>query len=207
MAIIKVSDLPKKETLDGTDRIVGYSETGGTSLLVAQSFINIKTAAETSARNAKASEMSAQSQNAEITQKISQANTDLGNLKTEGVNAINSAKSAGVDDVNSAKTTAVSAVNSAKTSGVAAVGDAQTNAVNAVATQQKTSVSAVQTAQSSATGEVDKAKASAVKAVQDQESASIANLKASGDVLFVGRTELETALKELIVEFGGQVPA
>lgn len=185
MAIIRVSDLPKKETLDGTDRIVGYSTTGGTSLLFAQSFIDIKTAAETSARNAKASETSAQSQTAEITQKISQAKTDLSNLKTEGVNAINSAKSAGVNEVNSAKTTAVSAVNSAKTSGVAAVSDAQ----------------------SSATGEVDKAKASAVSAVQNQESASIANLKASGDVLFVGRTELETALKELIVEFGGQVPA
>jgi hypothetical protein len=207
MAIIRVSDLPKKETLDGTDRIVGYSTTGGTSLLFAQSFIDIKTAAETSARNAKVSETSAQSQNAEITQKISQAKTDLSNLKTEGVNAINSAKSAGVNEVNSAKTTAVSAVNSAKTSGVAAVSDAQTNAVTAVANQQKTSVGAVQAAQSSATGEVDKAKASAVSAVQNQESASIANLKASGDVLFVGRTELETALKELIVEFGGQVPA
>ena len=226
MAIIRVSDLPKKETLDGTDRIVGYSTTGGTSLLFAQSFIDIKTAAETSARNAKASETSAQSQNAEITQKISQAKTDLSNLKNEGVTAINSAKTAGVNEVTTSKTNAISAINSAKTAGVNEVNDAKTKAVSAVTAQQSTSVSAVQAAQSAAESAVEQEKQSAVAAVQAQESTSIENIKKNGAVLYVaqsltdqqktqartnvdavGLTELETALKELIVEFGGQVPA
>lgn len=225
MAIIKVSDLPQKPNLEGTDKIVGYSESGGTSLLMAQSFIDIQKASETAAAQAKASETSAQSQNAEITQKISQANTDLGNLKTEAVSAVTTATTNGVNEINNTKTSAVSEVNSAKTTGVSAVNGAQSNAVTAVTAQQATSVNAVKAAQSTATTAVDEAKGGAVKAVQAQEAASIENIKKNGGVLFVeqtlsepqkaqartnidavGLTELETALKELIVEFGGQVP-
>ena len=204
MAIIKVSDLPQKPNLEGTDKIVGYSESGGTSLLMAQSFIDIQKASETAAAQAKASETAASASNKDMTAKIAQAKTDLVKLKTEAVSAVTTATTTGVNEINNTKTSAVSEVNSAKTTGVSAVNGAQSTATTAV----------------------DEAKGGAVKAVQAQEAASIENIKKNGGVLFVeqtltdpqktqartnidavGLTELETALKELIVEFGGQVPA
>ena len=226
MAIIKVSDLPEKADLESTDKIVGYSSSGGTSLLLGQAFMDIKTAAKQSETNAKQSAESANKSNVDLTEKIAQAKTDQSNLKNEGVTAINSAKTAGVNEVTTSKTNAISAINSAKTAGVNEVNDAKTKAVSAVTAQQSTSVSAVQAAQSAAESAVEQEKQSAVAAVQAQESTSIENIKKNGAVLYVaqsltdqqktqartnvdavGLTELETALKELIVEFGGQVPA
>ena len=191
MAIIKVSDLPQKPNLEGTDKIVGYSESGGTSLLMAQSFIDIQKASETAAAQAKASETAASASNKDMTSKIAQAKTDLVKLKTEAVSAVTTAKTTGVNEINNTKTSAVSEVNSAKTAGVSAVNDAQSKAVTAVTSQQGTSVNAVKSAQATATTEIDEIKVGAVKAVQAQEAASIESIKNSGPVLYVPQSLTE----------------
>ena len=55
MALIKISDLPKKESLDESDKIVGYSDTGGTTLLLGAAFSAIQKSAAASATAAASS--------------------------------------------------------------------------------------------------------------------------------------------------------
>ena len=171
MAIIKVSDLPQKATLEATDRVVGYSTTGGTSLLAGQAFIDLKNSAENAVGQAWGHANNAAAQNAEITTKIEQAKNDIESAKWGAINTINSTKDGAIGDINWNKDNSISQINSAKTGGVSAVGDARNAAIGAVQAQQAASISAVQSAQAAASA------------------------------------ELTTALRELIVEFGGQVPA
>lgn len=81
MAVIKVSDLPQKATLDSDDKIVGYSSTGGTSLLLGSAFKAIQTVAETAASNAAASESTVASEKSELESEIATAKTDISTAK------------------------------------------------------------------------------------------------------------------------------
>lgn len=94
MATIKVSDLPKKATLDSSDRIVGYSEGGGTSLLMAQSFIDIKTAAEASAKTAASKASEATSAANTITSKVNEANASANTAASKAREATAAASAA-----------------------------------------------------------------------------------------------------------------
>lgn len=173
MAVIKVSDLPQKATLDSDDKIVGYSSTGGTSLLLGSAFKAIQTVAETAASNAAASESTVASEKSELESEIATAKTDISTAKMDAVSAITTAQTTATDAIASAKTTAVSAVNSAKSTALSDVSAQQTTSVTAVKSQGDTSVAAVQSAQITATDAITTAHTKAVSAVQAQEAASI----------------------------------
>lgn len=173
MAVIKVSDLPQKATLDSDDKIVGYSSTGGTSLLLGSAFKAIQMVAETAASNAAASESTVASEKSELESEIATAKTDISTAKMDAVSAITTAQTTATDAIASAKTTAVSAVNSAKSTALSDVSAQQTTSVTAVKSQGDTSVAAVQSAQITATESVTAAQASSVSAVKAQEAASI----------------------------------
>lgn len=182
MAVIKVSDLPQKATLDSDDKIVGYSSTGGTSLLLGSAFKAIQTVAETAASNAAASESAVASEKSELESEIATAKTDISAAKMDAVSAITTAQTTATDAIASAKTTAVSAVNSAKSTALSDVSAQQTTSVTAVKSQGDTSVAAVQSAQITATDAITTAHTTAVSAVQAQEAASIQAIEA-GSVL------------------------
>lgn len=178
MAVIKVSDLPQKATLDSDDKIVGYSSTGGTSLLLGSAFKAIQTVAETAASNAAASESTVASEKSELESEIATAKTDISTAKMDAVSAITTAQTTATDAIASAKTTAVSAVNSAKSTALSDVSAQQTTSVTAVKSQGDTSVAAVQSAQITATDAITTAHTTAVSAVQAQEAASIQAIEA-----------------------------
>ena len=178
MAVIKVSDLPQKATLDSDDKIVGYSSTGGTSLLLGSAFKAIQTVAETAASNAAASESTVASEKSELESEIATAKTDISTAKMDAVSAITTAQTTATDAIASAKTTAVSAVNSAKSTALSDVSAQQTTSVTAVKSQGDTSVAAVQSAQITATDAITTAHTKAVSAVQAQEAASIQAIEA-----------------------------
>ena len=178
MAVIKVSDLPQKATLDSDDKIVGYSSTGGTSLLLGSAFKAIQTVAETAASNAAASESTVASEKSELESEIATAKTDISTAKMDAVSAITTAQTTATDAIASAKTTAVSAVNSAKSTALSDVSAQQTTSVTAVKSQGDTSVAAVQSAQITATDAITTAHTTAISAVQAQEAASIQAIEA-----------------------------
>ena len=173
MAVIKVSDLPQKSTLDSDDKIVGYSSTGGTSLLPGSAFTAIQTAAETAATKAAASESSVSSQKAELESEIATAKTDIVTAQTDAVSAVQEAQSTAETAITTDQTTAVSAVNSAKSTALSDISTQQASSVASVKSQGDTSVTAVQSAQSAAETAITTAQSTAVTAVQSQEAASI----------------------------------
>ncbi len=201
MAVIKVSDLPQKATLDSDDKIVGYSSTGGTSLLLGSAFKAIQTVAETAASNAAASESTVASEKSELESEIATAKTDISTAKMDAVSAITTAQTTATDAIASAKTTAVSAVNSAKSTALSDVSAQQTTSVTAVKSQGDTSVAAVQSAQITATDAITTAHTKAVSAVQAQEAASIQAIEA--DSVLAGYTkkdELSSLLAAAITQ-------
>ena len=201
MAVIKVSDLPQKATLDSDDKIVGYSSTGGTSLLLGSAFKAIQTVAETAASNAAASESTVASEKSELESEIATAKTDISTAKMDAVSAITTAQTTATDAIASAKTTAVSAVNSAKSTALSDVSAQQTTSVTAVKSQGDTSVAAVQSAQITATDAITTAHTKAVSAVQAQEAASIQAIEA--DTVLAGyakKDELSSLIAAAVAE-------
>lgn len=162
MAIIKVSDLPQKATLDSDDKIVGYSEkTGGTSLLLGQAFKDLQTAAEASA-SAAASSASAAAKSQSTTEEIANdAKSALTAQKTDALDAINSAKTTGVSAVQSAQKTAESSINSASSS-----------ATNAIASDKEAALTEMNAVKSSVAGSTETAKAQADLATQKASAAA-----------------------------------
>lgn len=149
MAIIKVSDLPVKASLDDADRVVGYStSTGGTSLLLGSSFAAIQTSAQKSADSAAASAASASSLKTDMEADISAAKSAMATAQTDGVKAVQTAQATGVSAVQSAQAEALSAITLEKTSGVAAVKEAgeaaQATSVSAVKAQEAASIQAIE---------------------------------------------------------------
>lgn len=201
MAVIKVSDLPQKATLDSDDKIVGYSSTGGTSLLLGSAFKAIQTVAETAASNAAASESTVASEKSELESEIATAKTDISTAKMDAVSAITTAQTTATDAIASAKTTAVSAVNSAKSTALSDVSAQQTTSVTAVKSQGDTSVAAVQSAQITATDAITTAHTTAVSAVQAQESASIQAIEADSVLAgYAKKDELSSLIAAAVAE-------
>ena len=201
MAVIKVSDLPQKATLDSDDKIVGYSSTGGTSLLLGSAFKAIQTAAETAASNAAASESTVASEKSELESEIATAKTDISTAKMDAVSAITTAQTTATDAIASAKTTAVSAVNSAKSTALSDVSAQQTTSVTAVKSQGDTSVAAVQSAQITATDAITTAHTKAVSAVQAQEAASIQAIEADSVLAgYAKKDELSSLIAAAVAE-------
>ena len=201
MAVIKVSDLPQKATLDSDDKIVGYSSTGGTSLLLGSAFKAIQTVAETAASNAAASESTVASEKSELESEIATAKTDISTAKMDAVSAITTAQTTATDAIASAKTTAVSAVNSAKSTALSDVSAQQTTSVTAVKSQGDTSVAAVQSAQITATDAITTAHTKAVSAVQAQEAASIQAIEADSVLAgFAKKDELSSLIAAAVAE-------
>nr|DAQ83308.1 MAG TPA: hypothetical protein [Caudoviricetes sp.] len=162
MKIIKVSDLPQKATLDADDKIVGYSEkTGGTSLLLGQSFKDIQTAVEASV-SAAASSASAAAKSQSATERIANdAKSALTAQKADALDAINSAKTTGVSAVLSAQKTAESSINSASSS-----------ATSAIARDKKAALTEMNTVKASVAGSMETAKAQADLATQKASAAA-----------------------------------
>lgn len=201
MAVIKVSDLPQKATLDSDDKIVGYSSTGGTSLLLGSAFKAIQTVAETAASNAAASESTVASEKSELESEIATAKTDISTAKMDAVSAITTAQTTATDAIASAKTTAVSAVNSAKSTALSDVSAQQTTSVTAVKSQGDTSVAAVQSAQITATDAITTAHTTAVSAVQAQEAASIQAIEADSVLAgYAKKDELSSLIAAAVAE-------
>lgn len=201
MAVIKVSDLPQKATLDSDDKIVGYSSTGGTSLLLGSAFKAIQTVAETAASNAAASESTVASEKSELESEIATAKTDISTAKMDAVSAITTAQTTATDAIASAKTTAVSAVNSAKSTALSDVSAQQTTSVTAVKSQGDTSVAAVQSAQITATDAITTAHTKAVSAVQAQEAASIQAIEADSVLAgYAKKDELSSLIAAAVAE-------
>ena len=201
MAVIKVSDLPQKATLDSDDKIVGYSSTGGTSLLLGSAFKAIQTVAETAASNAAASESAVASEKSELESEIATAKTDISAAKMDAVSAITTAQTTATDAIASAKTTAVSAVNSAKSTALSDVSAQQTTSVTAVKSQGDTSVAAVQSAQITATDAITTAHTTAVSAVQAQEAASIQAIEADSVLAgYAKKDELSSLIAAAVAE-------
>lgn len=201
MAVIKVSDLPQKATLDSDDKIVGYSSTGGTSLLLGSAFKAIQTVAETAASNAAASESTVASEKSELESEIATAKTDISTAKMDAVSAITTAQTTATDAIASAKTTAVSAVNSAKSTALSDVSAQQTTSVTAVKSQGDTSVAAVQSAQITATESVTAAQATSVSAVKAQEAASIQAIEADSVLAgYAKKDELSSLIAAAVAE-------
>ena len=201
MAVIKVSDLPQKATLDSDDKIVGYSSTGGTSLLLGSAFKAIQTVAETAASNAAASESTVASEKSELESEIATAKTDISTAKMDAVSAITTAQTTATDAIASAKTTAVSAVNSAKSTALSDVSAQQTRSVTAVKSQGDTSVAAVQSAQITATDAITTAHTKAVSAVQAQEAASIQAIEADSVLAgYAKKDELSSLIAAAVAE-------
>ena len=201
MAVIKVSDLPQKATLDSDDKIVGYSSTGGTSLLLGSAFKAIQTVAETAASNAAASESTVASEKSELESEIATAKTDISTAKMDAVSAITTAQTTATDAIASAKTTAVSAVNSAKSTALSDVSAQQTTSVTAVKSQGDTSVAAVQSAQITATDAITTAHTKAVSAVQAQEAASIQASEADSVLAgYAKKDELSSLIAAAVAE-------
>lgn len=201
MAVIKVSDLPQKATLDSDDKIVGYSSTGGTSLLLGSAFKAIQTVAETAASNAAASESTVASEKSELESEIATAKTDISTAKMDAVSAITTAQTTATDAIASAKTTAVSAVNSEKSTALSDVSAQQTTSVTAVKSQGDTSVAAVQSAQITATDAITTAHTKAVSAVQAQEAASIQAIEADSVLAgYAKKDELSSLIAAAVAE-------
>lgn len=201
MAVIKVSDLPQKATLDSDDKIVGYSSTGGTSLLLGSAFKAIQTVAETAASNAAASESTVASEKSELESEIATAKTDISTAKMDAVSAITTAQTTATDAIASAKTTAVSAVDSAKSTALSDVSAQQTTSVTAVKSQGDTSVAAVQSAQITATDAITTAHTKAVSAVQAQEAASIQAIEADSVLAgYAKKDELSSLIAAAVAE-------
>lgn len=201
MAVIKVSDLPQKATLDSDDKIVGYSSTGGTSLLLGSAFKAIQTVAETAASNAAASESTVASEKSELESEIATAKTDISTAKMDAVSAITTAQTTATDAIASAKTTAVLAVNSAKSTALSDVSAQQTTSVTAVKSQGDTSVAAVQSAQITATDAITTAHTKAVSAVQAQEAASIQAIEADSVLAgYAKKDELSSLIAAAVAE-------
>lgn len=201
MAVIKVSDLPQKATLDSDDKIVGYSSTGGTSLLLGSAFKAIQTVAETAASNAAASESAVASEKSELESEIATAKTDISAAKMDAVSAITTAQTTATDAIASAKTTAVSAVDSAKSTALSDVSAQQTTSVTAVKSQGDTSVAAVQSAQITATDAITTAHTTAVSAVQAQEAASIQAIEADSVLAgYAKKDELSSLIAAAVAE-------
>ena len=134
MAVIKVSDLPQKETLDADDKIVGYSNaTGGTSLLLGQAFIDIQTDAETSATAAAKSASAAEASRKSTDAIATDAKSTITSLKSDALDAINSEKTESIYAVQAATKTAESAINAAKTSAVSSVNSERESALRDIA--------------------------------------------------------------------------
>ena len=208
MAVIKVSDLPQKATLDSDDKIVGYSSTGGTSLLLGSAFKAIQTVAETAASNAAASESTVASEKSELESEIATAKTDISTAKMDAVSAITTAQTTATDAIASAKTTAVSAVNSAKSTALSDVSAQQTTSVTAVKSQGDTSVAAVQSAQITATDAITTAHTKAVSAVQAQEAASIQAIEADSVLAgYAKKDELSSVQSDLASQISSKQDA
>lgn len=201
MAIIKVSDLPVKASLDDTDRVVGYStSTGGTSLLLGSSFAAIQTSAQKSADSAAASAASASSLKTDMEADISAAKSAMATAQTDGVKAVQTAQTTGVSAVQSAQAEALSAITLEKTSGVAAVkeaGEAAQTAANSAA-ESASSASASATAASgsasSAKSYADAASASATNAAtsENNASASASAAAASQSAVSADKAQIES---------------
>lgn len=201
MAVTKVSDLPQKSTLDSDDKIVGYSSTGGTSLLLGSAFTAIQTAAETAATKAAASESSVSSQKAELESEIATAKTDIVTAQTDAVSAVQEAQSTAETAITTDQTTAVSAVNSAKSTALSDISTQQASSVASVKSQGDTSVTAVQSAQSAAETAITTAQSTAVTAVQSQEAASIQAIEVDSVLAgYAKKDELSSLIAAAVAE-------
>ena len=181
MAIIKVSDLPQKATLDSDDKIVGYSEkTGGTSLLLGRALKDIQTAAEASAGAAASSASAAANSQSNTEWIANDAKSALTAQKTDALDAINSAKTTGVSAVQSAQTAAESSINSTKATGVSAVQSAQKAAESSINSASSSATSAIARDKEAALTEMNAVKASVAGSTETAKAqAALATQKAS----------------------------
>lgn len=194
MAVIKVSDLPQKETLDSDDKIVGYSDaTGGTSLLLGQAFIDIQTAAETSATAAAKSASTAKEAQTATDAIATDAQSTITSLKSDALDAINSEKTESVSAVQVATKTAESAINASKTSAVSSVRGAQETAEESIKSARESALSDIANAKLLfASEEEAKAGTEATKAISPATLTSVLSAK-----FVASTTDLEDGVSEL----------
>jgi len=114
MLTVRVSELPEKETLEETDRIVGYNtESGGTSLMMGVTFIALQTACETAADGASASAESAKESSTSAANSASAAATSQTKAAASETAAGESATSAASSALEAAESAAAAAESEA----------------------------------------------------------------------------------------------